>query len=152
MNKVLKESLENHHIRIEQMGNSFNDLQIDIPAEPCYISTDPDLLIRAIDNIIKNAFEANEEKGVQDSPAKSVVRVRAFSQDNKWIAEIEDQGHGIDPEHIQKIFEPFFTTRSKGTGLGLAFASQVIAEHSGIVSAQNKEGGGALFRVEIPGQ
>ncbi len=148
MNKVLKESLENHCMRIGQMSNSFNDLQIDIPAEPCYISADPDLLIRAIDNIIKNAFEANEEKG---SLSKGVVKVRAFSQNNNWIAEIEDQGPGIAPEHIQKIFEPFFTTRSKGTGLGLAFASQVIAAHDGIVTAQNKEEGGALFRVTIRG-
>jgi len=154
MNKVLKESLENHCMRIGQMSNSSDDLQIDIPAKPCYISADPDLLIRAIDNIIKNAFEANEQKrfdaGVQDSSAKSVVRVRAFSQNNKWIAEIEDQGPGIASEHIQKIFEPFFTTRSKGTGLGLAFASQVIAANGGVVFAQNKEEGGALFRVEIP--
>ena len=94
------------------------------------------------DNILKNAFEANEDKGV--------VRVKASCPNNVWTARIEDDGEGIKLEDINNIFKPFFTTRSKGTGLGLAYASQVINAHSGNITAENRGEGGAVFLVEIP--
>ena len=113
-----------------------------IPSDPCYASVDPDLLIRAIGNVIKNAFEANGDK--------CVVQVTATRRADAWTAEIADDGEGIAPENIEKIFNPFFTTRAKGAGLGLAYASQAITAHGGVISAENRMEGGALFRVEIP--
>jgi signal transduction histidine kinase len=103
---------------------------------------DPDLLIRAIGNVIKNAFEA---KG-----GKCVVQVTATRLTDAWAIVIADDGEGIAPENIEKIFNPFFTTRAKGAGLGLAYASQAIKSHGGVISAENRMEGGALFRVEIP--
>ncbi|MBL7177022.1 MAG: PAS domain-containing sensor histidine kinase, partial [Desulfobacteraceae bacterium] len=46
--------------------------------------------------------------------------------------------------------EPFFTTRSKGTGLGLAYALQVVKAHNGTITARNRTKRGACFSVEIP--
>jgi signal transduction histidine kinase len=103
---------------------------------------DPDLLIRAIGNVIKNAFEANGDK--------CVVQVTATRLIDVWTIEIADDGEGIAPENIDKIFNPFFTTRAKGAGLGLAYASQAIKAHGGVISVENRMEGGALFRVEIP--
>ncbi len=138
-NAMLDESLA----RMQTSGEPI-EIKASIPENPCYINADPDLLIRAINNILKNAFEANEQKGV--------VYVTA-SRDSQeacswWVVEIEDQGAGIDPEVIDRLFEPFFTTRSKGTGLGLAFASEVISAHSGSISAENASKG-AKFRVKL---
>lgn len=113
-----------------------------IPSDPCDVHVDPDLLTRAIGNILKNAFDANGDNGV--------VQVTAAVLDNVWTVEIKDDGEGIAPEDMDKIFEPFFTTRSKGAGLGLAYTSQVIKAHRGGVRAENRMGGGALFKVEIP--
>jgi signal transduction histidine kinase len=113
-----------------------------VPSDPCYASADPDLLIRAIGNVIKNAFEANGDK--------CVVQVTATRLTDACTIEIADDGEGIAPEHIEKIFNPFFTTRAKGAGLGLAYASQAITAHGGVISAGNRMEGGALFRVEIP--
>ena len=71
-------------------------------------------------------------------------------QGKHWVLDIRDEGNGILPEHMDKIFEPFFTTRSKGTGLGLAFAAQVIEVHGGAITARNRESGrGTVFRVEL---
>ncbi|MCP4110045.1 MAG: HAMP domain-containing protein [Desulfobacteraceae bacterium] len=140
-NAMLDESLA-------RMQTSGEDIEIlaSIPENPCHINADPDLLIRAINNILKNAFEANEQKGV--------IFVTASCQDSQelcswWVVEVEDQGTGIDPEVIDRLFEPFFTTRSKGTGLGLAFASQVISAHRGSIIAENMSNG-AMFRVKLP--
>jgi signal transduction histidine kinase len=103
---------------------------------------DPDLLTRAISNVLRNAVEANGEGGK--------VVVTAACHRGFWTAEILDEGAGIPRENLHRIFEPFFTTRSKGTGLGLAYASQVIRYQGGAIGADNRKTGGARFVVEIP--
>jgi signal transduction histidine kinase len=103
---------------------------------------DPDMFARAVANILKNAFEANGDRGE--------VRLTAVREDDEVRVDIEDQGNGIDKADIHRIFEPFYTTRSKGTGLGLAYAYQVVSVHKGAITAQNRDGGGACFRLEIP--
>jgi signal transduction histidine kinase len=124
-----------------QMTGTPLEIRGAIPTSSCQVYADPDLLTRAIGNIIKNACEANGDNGA--------VSIIGSCRDNTWIVEIEDEGEGIPHENIQEIFEPFFTTRSKGTGLGLTFASHVIKAHGGTIKAENRKKGGALFRVEL---
>jgi signal transduction histidine kinase len=139
LNGMLRDIVE--RFEIQQQGLAL-DIESRIPLAPCNADVDKDLLTRGLSNIIKNACEANNENGR--------VCIDASVQDDIWTVEVNDQGEGIDPKNISKIFEPFFTTRSKGTGLGLAFASQVVKSHGGIVMAENREQGGARFRVELP--
>ena len=113
-----------------------------IPEETHNIRADAHLLIQVFDNIIKNAVEA--------SPSDSVVAIKAFAENNMWFTEIMDQGPGIEKDGEQKIFEPFFTTKSKGTGLGLALAFQIIKAHNGILYAGNNAGSGAVVTLGIP--
>lgn len=112
-----------------------------IPDTPFNAEADFDLLSRGVSNIIKNACEANNEKGVVD--------VSISIKDNKWILQISDQGGGISKEQQHKIFEPFHTTKAKGTGLGLAFTDQVVKAHGGSINIQNSEQGGAVFRLTL---
>ena len=112
-------------------------------AEACYISADPDLLIRLFDNLLKNASEANDYAG-------GTIFILLFRQRELVCIDVADEGSGIETEHIENIFDPFFTTRSKGTGLGLAYVNQVVRMHGGSVTAKNREEGGALFRVSLP--
>lgn len=140
----LHEMLRECAVRFElQTAHIPVNIQTDIPEDCCDGQADPDLLVRAVGNIIKNAMES----GGQD---ENLIRIRAFCEKDTWIAEITDRGPGIEPDLIDKIFEPFFTTRSKGTGLGLAFASQVIKAHGGAIMAQNRPEGGAIFQIKIP--
>lgn len=113
-----------------------------IPAEPFDTYADPDLMTRAVVNILDNALEANGNGGV--------IRVTVFCGSLTWKVDIEDQGEGVDPENVEKIFEPFYTTRSRGVGLGLAYVFQVIMAHNGNVWAQNSDQGGAVFSIELP--
>lgn len=125
-----------------QKSEAAVEIRSHIPTGPCRAHVDPDLLTRAIGNILRNAAEANCDQGV--------IHITIAGKDSKIIVDIADEGEGIDPDNINRIFEPFFTTRSKGTGLGLAYVFQVIRAHNGVVSAKNREDGGTLFRVEIP--
>lgn len=120
------------------------DIKIEsvISESPCMVECDADLIKRTIENILKNAIEANEYKGV--------VQIRTTCNDSVWSIEISDQGPGISDSLKTKIFEPFFTTRSKGTGLGLAYVAQVVAAHKGKISVDQNIPTGAVFRVEIP--
>jgi signal transduction histidine kinase len=63
-----------------------------------------------------------------------------------------DQGVGIPLDVRDKIFDPFFTTkpRGQGTGLGLAVASQIVANAGGFIRVETAVGQGSSFRVFLP--
>ena len=131
---------------VNRFKMQFLDMPVEIvdtiPSEPCYLKVDPDLLMRSISNVLKNAVDAIDLEGS--------VLIEAGQIDRRWRVEISDQGPGVPEEILNKIFEPFFTTRSKGTGLGLAFTAQVISAHGGRVYAENMRETGACFRIELP--
>ena len=60
---------------------------------------------------------------------------------------IADTGRGIDPAARDELFTPFFTTKREGRGLGLTIVSEILNNHRLPFTLQNREGGGAEFRV-----
>ena len=66
------------------------------------------------------------------------------------VAEIEDNGAGIEPELLPKIFDPFFTTKADGTGLGLAIVKRILKAHGGAVEITSEPGGGTRARITLP--
>ena len=119
------------------------EIRSSIPDSEFFAEADFDLLSRGINNIIKNACEANKEKGVVD--------ISISCKGEKWTLQVRDQGNGISKDLQKKIFEPFFTTKAKGTGLGLAFADQVVKAHGGNITVENLDQGGTLFSVNLRG-
>jgi PAS domain S-box-containing protein len=95
-------------------------------------------------NLIHNAIESRPEG----------VRVTLASEyaDGEIRIRVSDDGPGIEPGDIGRIFDPFFTTRLEkgGTGLGLSVAHRIIGDHAGSISAENRPGGGASFRIVLP--
>jgi signal transduction histidine kinase len=94
--------------------------------------------------LIGNAVEALAQNG------GGSLTVSTASRDGNVIMEFRDTGPGVkDPK---KIFDPFYTTKpvGKGTGLGLSAAYGIVREHGGIISCENNENGGAVFRVLLP--
>jgi two-component system sensor histidine kinase HydH len=67
------------------------------------------------------------------------------------VVDVRDHGPGLAPGDEERIFEPFYTTRVRGTGLGLAVARRAVEQHGGTLRAWTHDGGGALFRVTLPG-
>jgi len=79
------------------------------------------------------------------------LRIERCSPDTVRL-EIADDGCGISPEVALHLFEPFFTTKpsGKGTGLGLALAKGILAEHGGTIEIRGQNGRGAIATVTLP--
>lgn len=75
----------------------------------------------------------------------------AHDRERRWaIVEVEDNGPGIPEAYLDRIFEPFFTTREDGTGFGLYFASEILKEQGGRLTARNNPVAGATFTLWLP--
>ncbi|PID73458.1 MAG: two-component sensor histidine kinase [Desulfobacterales bacterium] len=118
-------------------------MEADVPDISFCREADRDLLVRAVSNIVKNAGEAAGPSGT--------VRITSRVSEDGWRVLVTDTGDGIAEGSLQEVFEPFYTTRSKGTGLGLAFARQIATAHGGALTAENREEGGARFILSLPG-
>jgi PAS domain S-box-containing protein len=109
-------------------------------------------LKQAVSNLISNAADAVSEGGAIR------ISLSCFeSADGVAVrAEVEDDGPGIAPEHIERLFEPFFTTKADvGNGMGLWVTKEIIERHRGTITVHSRlEGGlgGAAFVVEIPAE
>lgn len=68
------------------------------------------------------------------------------------LIRVEDNGPGIDAEHLERLFDPFFTTKDpgKGTGLGLAICARLVDGMGGRIHAESPEGAGAVFTIRLP--
>jgi len=63
---------------------------------------------------------------------------------------VDDNGRGFDPDLINQVFEPYVTSKTKGTGLGLAIVKRIVAEHGGMIRAENPPAGGGRVLVRLP--
>ena len=63
---------------------------------------------------------------------------------------VEDSGGGIAGERLPTLFETFTSTKPGGLGIGLAISRTIVEAHGGRLSAGNRAGGGAEFRVTLP--
>lgn len=113
-----------------------------IHGEPAMVMGDTALMERALNNILKNCFEA--------CAPDDTVELQTHTLDGQWIVLIKDTGPGITDEALNNMFEPFFTTKAKGTGLGLAIVKDIIELHDGSVTAGNNEEKGAYFKIYLP--
>ena len=140
-NAIVREALEVFKGRLEGVTIS-TDLAPDLPP----IKADAELLRRVVVNFIDNAAEAME--GSATKQIELSTRLHA-GHDTVEIA-VSDSGQGISPEDKDKLFLPYFSTKERGTGLGLAIASRIIAEHNGLIRAEDNRPVGARFVIELP--
>lgn len=110
------------------------------------LQVDQRLIVRAIQNLLKNAFKYAEQR-----------IIFSVQQDNEQcLISVEDDGAGIPDSDIEKIFVPFYRLdRSRdratgGFGLGLSIVKQIVLLHGGSVVVLKSEMGGARFDIRLP--
>jgi signal transduction histidine kinase len=106
------------------------------------IAADPELLHRAISNLVLNAMDAMPEGGT--------LLLCTWREGESVLAEVSDTGAGLTREECERLFTPYYTSKQHGTGLGLAIVQSVISDHQGKISVESQPGKGTKFRIRLP--
>jgi signal transduction histidine kinase len=106
------------------------------------ILVDPTKIRRAINNLVKNAYEAMPEGGI--------LTVRLYEQGELVKIEIVDTGIGIPKKIQENLYQPFGSNKPGGSGLGLPSAKRIIESHGGRIDYETKVDKGTVFIVTLP--
>jgi signal transduction histidine kinase len=120
-------------------------LEVDDRTQGAEMLVDEKRIEEALSNLVRNAVEAV-------SPGGTVILEadRPKGDDGDWVLAVKDDGPGLGETRGDDLFRPFFTTKDTGTGLGLAHARKIVELHGGSITAENREGGGAVFLIRLP--
>lgn len=115
------------------------------------VHADPDQLIQAILNIVRNACQAMDDKGTIRMRTRILRKFTIGHENHRLAAHIAiiDNGPGIPDEIKEQIFFPMITGRAEGTGLGLSIAQSLIQQHGGLIECDSKPGE-TIFSVILP--
>jgi two-component system sensor histidine kinase CpxA len=142
LDEIVADVVEDGRLEAEARGCG-----IALDAQPISIAGDPELLRRAIENIVRN--------GIRYTPAGKDLEVHVAKRNGKVSIEVRDYGPGVPPESLNHIFDAFYRVESDrdrasgGVGLGLAIARRAIELHHGTVTARNADPG-LIVEVDLP--
>ncbi|HVO32833.1 MAG TPA: HAMP domain-containing sensor histidine kinase [Elusimicrobiota bacterium] len=141
--EVFERALTNEADRLQSAGVR---VQADVNGV-CIIKGDRHQLEIALANVIRNAADA-----MLDQPAGRRLLCCNLHRKSTSIALcISDTGPGIGPQELGRLFEPWFTTKgSRGMGIGLYLAREIIQRHGGSVEVASAPGQGTTFRIDLP--
>jgi two-component system sensor histidine kinase HydH len=117
-------------------------LEVEAHGNTQEIDCDPEQIKQLLLNLVLNSIDA--------TPGEGTIRISARFDDDILCVDVCDRGQGIAPLDKEQVFDPFFTTKKDGTGLGLAIASNIAAQHGGVLSCMPNDERGTIFRLEIP--
>ncbi len=135
------------------------ELHIEAPDGLDPVHVDPVHLQQAVINLALNARDAMAEGGTLTLSADNVelsgeqaLRAGELRPGRYVRLTVQDTGHGMDRQTVERVFEPFFTTKElgKGTGLGLAMVHGFVMQSGGQVTVESEPGRGTTFRIYLP--
>ncbi len=104
-------------------------IAVGLPEDPVMAAVDPDRIDQVLTNLVSNALEHGCDDGM--------VAVTLRDDGERAILEVQDEGHGIPREIIDRVFDRFFhahQTNTSGTGIGLYISRQIVEDHGGTIS------------------
>lgn len=105
--------------------------------------------------LIEKVFRTVLDNALKFSPEHSQINIKSSIVDQKeWVIEIEDQGKGLPADAEDRIFQLFEVQNvmnlTEGFGVSLILSKQVLELFNGQISGENKEEGGAVFKIRLP--
>ena len=141
LNHVVEEGLSLVESRAQRAEIKIHrQVEPDLPP----ILADPNQLHQVLVNLLVNAIQAMPDGGL--------LTVETYTEADRVVLAVEDQGIGMPSAVLERIFEPFFTTKEagEGTGLGLPVVHGIVTSHGGTVRVTSKPHKGSRFEVYLP--
>jgi two-component system, OmpR family, sensor histidine kinase KdpD len=116
-----------------------------IPTDMPLVYIDFGLMEQVLHNLVLNA--------TQHAPAGSRIRFKFYCDNGVLTIQVMDRGNGFPETELPLVFNKFYRgqlAKAGGTGLGLSIVKGFVEAHQGIVTASNRENGGALFTIKLP--
>jgi two-component system nitrogen regulation sensor histidine kinase NtrY len=142
VNDIVRGVAKLYQAQLQAPGRGPIACKLELDENQATIAADPDLLHRALSNLVLNAMDA--------MPNGGTLTLRTRRSDGKMRVEVGDTGSGLMPEECERIFTPYYTSKQHGTGLGLAIVQSVVSDHGGRISVQSEPGRGTTFVIELP--
>ena len=133
---------------LERLGRQLtgHPVTTHVAADLPFVPLDDLLIQQVLVNLLENA--------ARHTPAGTPVDVSAHREGDSIVVEVADRGPGLPPGDESRLFEKFYragtSTSRAGAGLGLAICRGIVQLHGGKIHAENRPGGGAVFRFSIP--
>ena len=114
---------------------------------PLVVRADRVHLEQVILNLATNAMDAMEDC---DRGTRAMTLETARVGDSVVEVSVSDRGSGIPGDKLKSVFDTFYTTKKGGTGLGLSIVRTIVETYGGKIWAENRPGGGSVFRFTLP--
>jgi two-component system, OmpR family, sensor histidine kinase KdpD len=138
----------------EVIGAALTRLERSLRGRPLAIEIPDDLPLVAIDDVLIEQVAVNLiENALKHTPSGTPIEIRARADGAELVVEVADRGPGLPAGAQERIFAKFYRPdegERRGVGLGLAICRGFVEAHGGRIHAENREGGGAIFRVTLP--
>jgi len=141
MNEVVRGALKLFDAQVKAPGRPPIKVDVDLAQGMDKIQADPDLLHRAVGNLILNALDA--------MPAGGTLAIRTQPTESGVRMQVSDSGRGLTKEECERLFTPYYTTKQHGTGLGLAIVQSVVSDHSGKITVKSEPDQGTMFTIDL---
>ncbi len=139
----------------EVIGSAIARLEKKLEGRALTTHIPPDLPLVPMDSLLIEQVLVNLlDNSLKYTPPKSPIEISARGGKGQLVVEVADRGPGLPEEDLIHLFDKFYRGpqdgRTSGAGLGLSICKGFIQIHGGTITAQNRPGGGALFRLTLP--
>jgi two-component system sensor histidine kinase KdpD len=139
----------------EIVGAALGRTSQQLKDHPVVTHLQPELPFVPMDDLLIEQVLANlVENAAKYSPPGTPIELTAFANDTILTVEVADRGPGVPHTDLERVFEKFYRAANSrgrpGAGLGLAICRGIIELHGGQIEAENRPGGGTVFRFTLP--
>jgi signal transduction histidine kinase len=142
INQLVRNVLQVHQAQLGADGRPAIATELQLADKLGKVAADPELLHRALANLVLNAIDA--------MPRGGTLTLRTRAGTDSCFIDVTDTGTGLSKEECDRLFTPYYTTKEHGTGLGLAIAQSVVSDHQGRIAVKSAPGQGTTFVIELP--
>jgi signal transduction histidine kinase len=139
--ELLRQVLSDLRTAIEESG-----AEVTHDALP-QVMADSRQLGQVLQNLLSNAIKFRGQAAVH-------IHVSARQEGNQWVFSVQDNGIGIEPQHMERIFVIFQRLHTRGefpgSGVGLAICKKIVERHGGRIWIESQPGDGATFFFTLP--